>query len=540
MNWFSLLYFISSFFVISIGIIVFSKNYKCPINRSFFIVCFSAFVWIFFYGLMIAGNFTKGLLFAKIGHSAVPFIQVSLLHYTFRVLSIKRVELILLLSYLYATTMSCLALFTSFHFSVLTKHWWGLYPKGNPLMLIEFIGCCIVSGFLIIFVLHNYFKKSKHLQTDELNKLKCITVSIAALPLCTIDYLPKLGFNTLPIGALFVMIFVSLNAYTILKHRMFDIDIAIRKGLIYSLLVTIITLAYLTLIFLLENVFRGFVGYKSIPLTIFTITFFIIIFQPMKNKIQYFVDKYFFQGSIDQLKQENVRLLHELQRSEKLKAVGTLAAGMAHEIKNPLTSIKVFTEYLPKKYQDKEFIDKFEKIVGSEVNKINEIVSQLLDFAKPRSPEAKESSILEIMDDTLDLLNSEFIKYHIKVVKDYDAVPSLIIDPVQIKQVFLNIILNAIEATKENMGVLTINIGKRNANYIRISISDVGCGINKEDLPHIFDPFFTKKESGTGLGLSIVHGIIERHHGNIGVESTEERGTKITILLPTTKPVQSY
>jgi signal transduction histidine kinase len=482
---------------------------------------------------MLSGDPTKGLLFAKIGHSAVPFVQVSLLHYTFRILHIRRFGPVLLLFYFYATIMSLLALFTPLHFSKLIKHQWGLYPEGGMLMLIEFIICCTISISLIALVFYNYFRNRKSLQSDELNKLKYITASIAILPLCTMDYLPKLGFRTMPLGALFVITFVSLNAYAILKHRIFDIDIAIRKGVIYSLLATVITSIYLALIFLLENVFRGFVGYKSIPLTIFTITFFIIIFQPLKNKTQRFVDKYFFKASMDQLEQENVRLLHELQRSEKLKAVGTLAAGMAHEIKNPLTSIKVFTEYLPKKYQDKEFIDKFEKIVGSEVNKINDIVSQLLDFAKPRPLETRESNILKIMDETLDLLNSEFIKYHIKVIRDYDIVPPLKVDPVQIKQAFLNIILNAIEAMKKKSGILTISVGNRNADYVRISILDTGCGINKESLSHIFDPFFTKKESGTGLGLSIVHGIIEKHKGNIGVESTEGKETKFTILLPT-------
>lgn len=537
MSWLSILYLLASFFIISIGTIVFLNNYKNPINRSFFLVCLSTFIWQFFYAFMLNNNFGMGLLFAKIGHFAVPYVPVTLLHYTIRTLNIKRINIILRLLYLEAMIMSLLVFSSSLHFSKLIKHPWGVYPKGEILMFVDFTICCLIAGSFLSVIIYHYIKKRKSVNIFELNRLKYIFISVFIFALAIIDYIPKLPkieSDAIPLGNIFIIIFVSLNSYAILKYRLFDINIVIRKGVIYSLLVTIITLIYFTLIFLLENIFRGFVGYKSTLLTIVVIIIFIFIFQPLKNKIQYLVDKYFFKGSIDQIEQENIRLREELQRSEKLKVVGTFAAGMAHEIKNPLTSIKTFTEYLPKKYHDKKFVDKFERIVGSEVNKIDNIVGQLLDFAKPRPLEIKKSNIRKLMDETLEFLSNDFIKYRINVIKNYAISPTLKIDPVQIKQVFLNIILNAIESMKEKGGKLIMDIKESEPNLTEISIEDTGYGINKKDLKHLFDPFFTTKETNTGLGLSIVHGIIEKHKGKIKVDSQLGKGTKFTLLLPDT------
>jgi len=535
MNWLSILYLLASLFVISIGIVVISNNYKNPVNKSFFILCIVTFVWQFFYGLMLNNNFGLGLLFAKIGHFAVPYVPITLFHYTVKTLNIKRTGRIFAILYGYAIIASLSVFLTQLHFDTLIKYPWGLYPKGKILMILDFIVCCTIAVTIVSTIVYHFVKKRRLVNAYELNRMKFLLISMSIFSLAVLDYLPKmpqLGLKIIPFGNAFVIIFVSLHAYAILKHHIFDINIVMRKGVIYSVLVTIIALVYFVLIFLLENLFRGFVGYQSAPLTIGIIALFIIIFQPLKNKIQYIVDRYFFKGSIGQIEEENIRLREELQRGEKLKAVGTLAAGMAHEIKNPLTSIKTFTEYLPKKYQDKEFIDKFRKIVGMEVNKINDIVGQLLDFAKPRPLKIKESNVQKLMDETLDLLSSSFIKYRIQIAKNYTVSPMLKVDPVQIKQAFLNILLNAINAMKEKSGTLTASIKQSDSGLVEISIEDTGCGINKKDLEHLFDPFFSTKETSTGLGLSIVHSIIEKHNGKIDVESHPAKGTKFTIYLP--------
>jgi signal transduction histidine kinase len=339
-----------------------------------------------------------------------------------------------------------------------------------------------------------------------------------------------------PFGNAIVTLYLSLMAYAIIKHHLLDIDLVIRKGLIYSILVTIITMVYLLLVLLMETLFRGFMGYKSVPWTVLIIVVFALLFQPLKNKVQHLVDKIFFKRPFEEIGRENIRLREELQRSEKLKTVGTLAAGMAHEIKNPLTSIKTFTEYLPKKYKDKNFIEKFQKIVGSEVDKINDIVGQLLNFAKPKSLELKDCNLKSLIDEILEFLSNEFIKCKIDIVKSYRVLnPILKIDPVQIKQVILNIILNSLDAMKDKSGQVKILIENDDSgNNIKIGIEDTGCGIDQKDLPHLFDPFYSTKDANTGLGLSIVHGIIEKHHGRVEVNSELNKGTNFTLYLPKT------
>jgi len=332
----------------------------------------------------------------------------------------------------------------------------------------------------------------------------------------------------MPFGTYAVPIFALFTAYLIIYHRFMDINIVIRKTAIYSILATIITITYFLLIYIMETLFRGFMGYKSIPWTLSVIVIFSLIFQPLKNLIQSFVDKYFFKGS---LAEELEKAQEQLKRAERLKAVGTLAAGMAHEIKNPLTGIKTFTEYLGTKYKDPDFIERFQRIVGNEVNKINDIVQQLLDFSKPKPLKLQKSNIHRAIDQTLSFLNNDLIKHKIKVVKEYDySATPLHIDPSRMQQVFLNLFLNAIDAMKEGgkLGISTKFI----INTVEIAISDTGKGISKKDLEHIFDPFYSTKEKGTGLGMSIVYGIIKEHKGELSIKSEANEGATIRITLP--------
>jgi signal transduction histidine kinase len=250
---------------------------------------------------------------------------------------------------------------------------------------------------------------------------------------------------------------VGVATYAIIRHHLLDINIVIKKTAVYSILVTLITITYFVTVYIMESLFRDFVGYKSIPWTLSVIALFILIFQPLKNLVQSFVDKYFFKGSQVALARELQRAQEELKRVERLKAVGILAAGMAHEIKNPLTSIKTFTEYLPEKCNDPDFIDKFHKLIGMEVNKINDIVQQLLDFSKPKPLKLELSDIHQILEQTLSLFSNSLIKYKITLARNYAAsLPSVSIDPNQMQQVFCNLFLNAIEAMKEG-GKLTVS-----------------------------------------------------------------------------------
>lgn len=407
-------------------------------------------------------------------------------------------------------------------------------------------GIALHFATILFFVCASYsiwkiFEEYRNSSGGRRNQLKYLLLSmLMGFGSGSVNFLLVYSINIsiLPFLSYIGSLYAGVATYAILRHHLMDINIVIKRTAVYSILVTLITIIYFIIVYIMESLFRGFVGYKSIPWTLGVIALFILIFQPLKNLIQSFVDKYFFKTSQAVLVDELQKAQEELKRTERLKAVGTLAAGMAHEIKNPLTSIKTFTEYLPEKYNDPEFVEKFHKIVSIEVDKINSIVQQLLDFSKPKPLQLKEVDIHQIIDQTLSLLSNSLIKHKIILVRNYDnSLPLLRIDPNQMQQVFCNLFLNAIEAMKGG-GKLIVSTAQIN-NTIQITISDTGKGIAKKDLEHIFNPFYTTKETGTGLGMSIIYGIIKEHRGEINVISRERKGTNAIIMLPIEIPRNS-
>jgi PAS domain S-box-containing protein len=243
------------------------------------------------------------------------------------------------------------------------------------------------------------------------------------------------------------------------------------------------------------------------------------------------------------------RLESQIRRSDRLASLGTLSAGMAHEIKNPLVSIKTFAQLLPERYQDSDFRETFSNLIGHEIDRIDTLVNQLLRFARPAKPHLKRMHAHEALEKSLKLVGHRLYQKDIKLTRSWEAnVDTIRGDADQLEQVFLNFFLNAMDAMKSG-GELIVNTriqtqkrwgssntqgngGAAEMEALRITIRDTGEGIRKKDIPHVFDPFFTTKDYGTGLGLSVVHGIIQEHDGQIEVESELKKGTAFHILLP--------
>ncbi|MFN3479915.1 MAG: ATP-binding protein, partial [Thermodesulfovibrionales bacterium] len=226
-------------------------------------------------------------------------------------------------------------------------------------------------------------------------------------------------------------------------------------------------------------------------------------------------------------------------RTEKLVALGQLSAGIAHELNTPLGSILGYARLLLKnKKLDEQQRERLE-IIAEQAKRSSAIIKGLLNFARQSNPylrNMKDAWINDILTDVLKLLQTEIEKHGINVITDFGQVPAARVDVRQIEQAMLNIILNAIQAIK-NDGEIRIKTFVEN-NSIKIEVSDNGPGIPEDIRPRIFDPFFTTKPvgEGTGLGLSISAGIISEHGGSIDVESTEGNGATFTITLPITPP----
>ena len=226
-----------------------------------------------------------------------------------------------------------------------------------------------------------------------------------------------------------------------------------------------------------------------------------------------------------------IKLLEKkIKRSERLASLGQMAAGIAHEIRNPLSSIKGFAQYFRNKFDQDSEDWKYSSVMITEVNRLNRVIQDLLNFAKPRTPKFSPHSIEQLIKHTLKLIQPDVLERKIEVNKKFNKnLQQLWLDGDLITQALLNIFLNAIESM-ENSGQLTIKVETKN-KIVEIDIIDTGNGISQENLSHIFDPFFTLKKGGTGLGLAIVYRIIEIHDGEIEVFSEPGKGTTFKIKL---------
>ena len=226
------------------------------------------------------------------------------------------------------------------------------------------------------------------------------------------------------------------------------------------------------------------------------------------------------------------RLQDEIRRNEKLAAIGGLAAGVAHEIRNPLSSIKGIATYFENKFEKDSGDQEMAGVMVHEVDRLNRVITELLEFARPTDLKLKETEVNSLIEHSVRLIEKEAAIRDISVKLDLSQQPlSAEIDSDRFSQCLLNLYLNSIQAMDKG-GQLHIRDYPIYGKLIGIEIRDTGTGIEAENLNKIFDPYYTTKTKGTGLGLAIVHKIIEAHNGNVKVRSTPGRGTTFTIDIP--------
>jgi len=221
----------------------------------------------------------------------------------------------------------------------------------------------------------------------------------------------------------------------------------------------------------------------------------------------------------------------QIMQSEKMASLGELAAGIAHEIRNPLAIISGSAETM-KKRGDKETKEEMIDYIMEESDRIDTMITDFLDFAKPKEPKLVSCDIVQVIRKTIQLIFPQSRTQNVEVVEEFPGKPLYIeVDPELIQHAFMNIELNALEAMEQG-GVLKVNVLPNHGGRVLIKFSDTGKGVPLKISRKIFDPFFTTKEGGTGLGLSIAHNIVESHGGTLTNTSHEGRGTTFTISLP--------
>jgi len=529
---------INTIVFIIICLIAIFNNPRSRLNRSFSYFCISVIFWstsYFFW--QISDNASSALYWCRNLTSGACFIPSTIFHFLLILINYDKKHHRLIQACYFLSIFFFILNFTPLLVkNVQPRLFFPYWPSPGP----------FYSFFLIFFIFTPLYslilglKKYKNFDKDKQNQLKYVFIGIIVgyVGGCT-NYPLWYDVPIPPYGNILVSGFGTFLAYAIVKHHLMDIRVVIKKSIIYSISIATMSLLYLLSIFILEKTAQKIFGYSTIGISI-SIAFALgLLFIPLRYKIQYFMDRYFFKGSTAEIATQNEQLRQDIAQSEKYKTLSTLATGIAHEIKNPLTAIRTFTEYLPQKLDDKEFLKKFADIVSREVNRIDDMVHELLEYGKPAPLSITKTDIHKLINDTLDILSSKFVAKKISVIKHLASslptgqagIQHLNIDPNQIKQALLNIFFNAIEAMPHG-GTLTVSTFVSQASYFIIEVEDTGNGIPREDLSRIFDPYFSKKDHGTGLGLSITQSLIENHKGVIQIKSKAGIGTSVRIDLP--------
>jgi signal transduction histidine kinase len=238
-----------------------------------------------------------------------------------------------------------------------------------------------------------------------------------------------------------------------------------------------------------------------------------------------------------ELKETQTLLIH----LEKMVALGEMSTTIAHEIKNPLTSIGGFARRLDRSVPEGSQEKKYSETIIKEVSRLERILSDLLKYTRDESLIFKELDLRDILEESLSMVTEQILSGRIQLVKEFgEEIPKIIGDGYQLKQTFLNLIHNACQAMKEK-GILFVRVhsfSKNGSSYVKVEVEDTGNGVDPENLHNIFNPFYSTKESSLGLGLPIVHRIITSHRGQIEVDNRPGKGVNFIITLPAREAVE--
>jgi two-component system, NtrC family, sensor kinase len=677
---------------ILLGIFVFSKNRSSIVNKAFLLLSLSISLWSWpLFGRGLVSEKTTALFLVRLSYVGAIFIPSTFFHF---VSSLSRLGKNKLIIFFYMVSFAFLFLvFTSLFIRdvkpILSFPFYGVPGTIYPVYAISFIVIIVYSHYLLI----KHFKKSQGQRRNQIRYLLFSTIFGFLGGIST--FLPNFNIEVFPFGFYLISGYVVIISYAIAKHRLMDINIVLKKGTTYVLLLLLLFVPSFLLILLAQKLFFLKISYLF---TGFIVALFFLVslfFYRIKPQTEKMVEQFLFKNrydyretlanfskamvsildlqslskeiietitqtmgvekaslflwseekagyslfesknitvsaslphipkddplpqylqrmgeiiireelakgvNISPLKDvfnkmalleaeatipfiskrqligminlgykfnkdiyshediellntlanqtaiaiENARLYEDLKRSksyirraDRLASLGTLTAGLAHEIRNPMVAIKTLTQLLPERLDDEEFRSQFLKIASGEVDRISSLVNELLDFARPSDPKWALEDINAILDGMILLISTATKKKLITIIKNYASnLPPVQIDREQIKQVILNILLNAIDATSEN-GKITVKtrsfIKPGGEPYVQIECTDTGCGIPGEHIEDIFNPFFTTKNTGSGLGLSISNQIVQDHKGYIDVESQLEKGSSFFINLP--------
>lgn len=518
---------------LALGYFVYLKGKNRSTNQTLAFFSLALSIWClgqFMGGAVEQKNLV--LFWTRLGLAGAIFIPVFFLHFVIVLLG-REDRKILLATYSTSLILFILDFTPLFVRDVGPVLNFRYYPLAGPVyqFFAMFVLVCFGYGFTRLW------QAFRHTASTTRNKLLYVVLAslvgflggvTAFFPIFGLDF-PVLSHFALPI-------YLLITIYAILKHRLLDITVIVRQGLVYSSL-TVVFAGFYVLVVLFANYFVSqYVRFNQVITVLLVVFASVLIFQPLKDRIQRLVDRLFsmgeyrYQKTINDLSVENQQLFSSLLRADKLASLGTMSAGMAHEIKNPLASIKGMTQVLNENLNDKDFLKKYQDVLGRQIDRINNIVEQLLKFGRPQQMTMSDIDLNDLIDDVINLFEAQSRKNNIEIIRKKLKLPRIKVDAEQITQVLTNLVLNAIEAMPKG-GQLRLSTEAKDSG-VEISVTDTGVGIGREQLDDIFDPFYSSKDQGTGMGLAVAYRSIKGHNGEIHVASQKGKGTKFTLWLP--------
>ncbi len=503
------------------------KNPKHPAGRMWAVMCLLVAGWAFWNTVsLLSSTPEESIKYLRIGDAFALFIPATFLHFAMHFSGRMRPRA-LKVSYL-ATVLVAATVGTPWFIQAGQKKFGIWFEQGGPAFAVFAALFLLLPGYGLTLL----WQEARRSEGARKAQLFCLFFA------CAVGFgggfmwfLPALGIDIPPLGAHFVALYCVIVMYAIVRYRFLDIQVVIRRSLVYSLLVTLLTVGYFGLVYGLERILQTTMGYRSAWVSLAAFALMALTFQPLKTMIQRIVDQLIFRAPQEEIAKRLERLEEQALQSEKFKAVSTLAAGMAHEIKNPLTAIQTFAGFIPEKHKDPEFAKKLQEVLTAEAKRMQELVQDLLTFAKPKAPQLQPVDLAPLIASTLTLLSSDLSKHRVQWAVDCQHNGAAIhADSDQLRQVLINLIQNAADAMPSG-GQIKITTQAVNS-HLELTVSDTGSGIPPALLPKIFDPFVTTKPDGNGLGLAMVYSILQAHRGTIHAKSEPKQGTTFTVCLP--------
>src|SRR5256886_1302583 len=398
--------------------------------------------------------------------------------------------------------------------------------------------------------------------------------TVVQTPFVLTNILPLYGVRIYPLGSLGNVFTMGIMGYAIARHRLMDVDYVVRKGVSFMLAATLVlvpggagiwalalvldaqepgimvcaalALALIAVILIPAShaaIFRARAWEVAIPLRLHDRPPGLIALGRRRDFRIFSAEDLQLLAAVAagaSVALENAWLSRQLRRSEvvleranRLSSLGMLAAGIAHEIRNPLVAVKTFLDLLPQRLDDRELLSHFRELSLGELRRVTDLIADLLALGKSKTAERRSVELGPTLEPVVRLMESTARKRHIEVAAAFDPrVPPAWADPDQLKQIIVNLLLNAIETSSAG-GHVWLEVQPASAGSVVLEVRDDGPGIPANQLENIFHPFFTTKETGTGLGLALVHQMVVEHGGEITVESTVGRGSAFRVTLPT-------